>query len=104
MIIKFVKSTKLTFYNKNILSQLLRSGTSIGANYREANGAESTKDFIHKIAIAKKEAKETEFWLKMLFEAIPETIESEKILLKEVDELIRIFAKIYSTSRLKIKK
>ncbi len=104
MVIKFVKSIKLTFYNNNILSQLLKSSTSIGANYHEANGAESTKDFIHKIAIAKKEAKETVFWLKMLFEANPEIIQSSKNIIQEANELILIFAKIYSSSKLKIKK
>ena len=47
MVIKFAKSIKLTFYNNNILKQLLRSSTSIGANYREANGAESKKDSLY---------------------------------------------------------
>jgi len=103
MIIKFVKSLRLTFYNKNILSQLLKSGTSIGANYREANGAESPKDFTHKIAICKKEAKESEYWLKLLFEASPESSDAGVKILCETNELIKIFAKIYTSSKLKIK-
>lgn len=103
MIIRFAKSIKLTFYNNNILSQLLKSGTSVGANYQEANGAESKKDFIHKIAICKKELKETEYWLKMLFEASPESSEPETAVINETRELILIFAKIYSTSKLRTK-
>jgi four helix bundle protein len=103
MIIKFVKSLRLTFYNTNILSQLLKSGTSIGANYREANGAESPKDFIHKIAICKKEAKESEYWLKLLSQASPESSDAGLKILCETNELIKIFAKIYTSSKLKIK-
>jgi four helix bundle protein len=49
--------------------QLLKSGTSIGANYREANRAQSREDFIHKIAICEKEAAETEYWVELLMEA-----------------------------------
>lgn len=100
--IRFVKSIKLNFYN-NILSQLLKSATSIGANYREANGAESKRDFIHKIAICKKEAKETGYWLELLLEASPETFESGSAIRKESKELILIFAKIYSSSTIKTK-
>ncbi len=49
--------------------QLLKSGTSIGANYREANRAQSHDDFIHKIALCEKEAAETEYWLELLVES-----------------------------------
>jgi four helix bundle protein len=51
-----------------ISKQILRSGTSVGANYREADNAESKKDFIHKLAISQKEADETLFWLELLKE------------------------------------
>jgi four helix bundle protein len=74
--------------------QLIRSGTSIGANYREADGAESKKDFIHKIKIAKKEAKETLYWLGIIYEGFkiddPELI----VLIGECKELVRILGKI----------
>jgi len=50
----------------SIASQILRSGTSIGANIAETPNAESTDDFIHKIAIARKEANETQYWLRLL--------------------------------------
>ena len=97
-VIKYVKNIKITFYNNNILSQLLKSATSVGANYREANGAESKKDFIHKIAICKKELKETEYWLQMLFESSSNSIKSAESIYKETMELIKLFAKIYSSS------
>ena len=71
--------------------QLLKSGTSIGANYREANRAQSHDDFIHKIAICEKEAAETEYWLELLIEsgvANPGTCDD---LLREAPELLAIF-------------
>ena len=54
-----------------LISQFVRSGTSIGANYMEADGAESKKDFQHKISICKKEAKETMHWMRMIAQAHP---------------------------------
>jgi four helix bundle protein len=61
--------------------QLLRSGTSIGALVRESEQAESKKDFIHKLAIAQKEANETDYWLELLFQSIKsDIIEINKIL------------------------
>lgn len=60
-LILFLKTLKETTLNKLILLQVIRSGTSIGANYCEADGAESKKDFQHKIGICKKEAKETKY-------------------------------------------
>ena len=71
-IIIFTKNIKETNINRPIISQLIRSATSMGANYMEADCAESKKDFIHKIGICKKEAKETTHWLYMLATANPE--------------------------------
>ena len=59
----------------------MRSGTSIGANYMEADGAESKKDFRHKIAICKKEAKETMHWLRMIAKANPDKKERARELM-----------------------
>ena len=92
--IKFVKKIRITTVNHNIISQLLRSATSIGANYMEADCAESKKDFIHKIGLSKKEAKETTYWLHLLSEANPEEIEECRILWKEAHELTLIFSAI----------
>ena len=64
-IISICKTTKITQLNKNIIDQLLRSSTSIGANYSEANDALGKKDFLFRLRIARKECKETIYWLKL---------------------------------------
>ena len=71
--------------------QLLKSGTSIGANYREVNRAQSHDDFIHKVAICEKEAAEREYWLELALEANLTTPASSEELLREVRELLAIF-------------
>jgi len=71
--------------------QLLKSGTSIGANYREANRAQSHDDFIHKIAICEKEAAETEYWLELLSESGIAGALGVDDLLREARELLAIF-------------
>ncbi len=99
-LIIFCKSLPKDVITIPIINQLIRCGTSIGANYREANGALSKKDFQNKIFICKKEAKETLYWL----ELTGKTVDSEKQkencrkLWKEAKELTLIFSKItYST-------
>jgi len=78
-----------------IITQLVRSSTSIGANYCEADGAESKKDFRHKIGICKKEAKETKHWLRMISTAIPQVKAEARILWQEAQELTLIFSAIF---------
>jgi four helix bundle protein len=78
-----------------LISQFVRSGTSMGANYCEADGAESKKDFKHKIGICKKESKETKYWLKIIMKAVPELTEEAKRLWQEAQELTLIFSSIY---------
>jgi len=83
---------------KFVLSrQLLRSGTSIGANVREAQNAESKADFIHKIKLAAKEADETEYWLLICKNSPSYPFNDE--LLCDIQELIKILSKIISTSK-----
>ncbi len=79
---------------KPLISQLIRSAISIGANYCEADGAESKKDFKHKIGICKKEAKETKHWLRMIATAIPELKDEIRDSWKEAQELTLIFSAI----------
>ena len=67
------------------------SGTSMGSNYCEADDAESSKDFIHKIGICKKEARETKHWLRMIAVAVPELKEEARVLWQEAKELHLIF-------------
>lgn len=79
---------------KPLISQLIRSGTSIGANYMEANGASSKKDFRNKIFICKKESQETKHWLRMCASCVSEKADMIKTLWKEAHELTLIFQKI----------
>ena len=79
-----------------IASQILRSGTGIGANVREAQRGVSTKDFKNKFGIALKEADETEYWLQLINATILDEIPND--LLKKCDELIRILVSIIKNS------
>ena len=79
--------------------QLLKSGTSIGANYREANRAESRNDFIHKISVAEKEAAETQYWLELLEDANIGDPAERRWLLQESGELLAIFTSIGKTTK-----
>ena len=94
-VIQFCKSLKQDFISRSIIDQLMRAGTSIGANYMEANNASSRKDFRNKIYICKKEAQETKYWLKMARE-ISDT-ESVVPLSQKAQELTMIFQKIVSS-------
>lgn len=98
-LIVFLKTIKETTLNKPLLVQLIRSGTSIGANYCEADGAESKKDFQHKIGICKKEAKETKYWIHMLSLLQTDKKDELRILWKEAQELTLIFSKIIINSK-----
>jgi four helix bundle protein len=80
-----------------IIKQLIRSATSIGANYMEANGASSKKDFRNKIFICKKESQETKYWIRMLARAHDQNSDDLKRLWQEAKELSMIFHKITST-------
>lgn len=99
-ITSFLKTLKQDSINKPIISQLVRSGTSIGANYCEADGAESKKDFQHKIGICKKECKETKYWLRLLSTIHPEQREVLRTFWKEAHELTLIFSKIIQNSKI----
>ena len=80
--------------NRVLVRQLVRSATSIGANYMEANGADSKKDFHHKISLCKKESKETMHWLRMLVTASPSLKDDLGVLWQEAKELSLIFGSI----------
>ena len=82
--------------NNPLILQIIKAGTSIGANYREACDAESSKDFIHKIKIAKKEARESKYWLKLLPKVNPNFRDQIVPLGQEVEEFVKIFASIVS--------
>lgn len=78
-----------------ITDQLIRSASSIGANYREANETDTKKDFKNRIRIAKKEAKETIYWLELLIENNPILKKEIKALIEESTQLMKILASIY---------
>lgn len=100
-VIDFVRTLKSNSVNSRIISQLVGSSGSFGANYCEATEAESKKDFIHKIGICKKEIKETKHWLRLLARSNPEHKEKIRELWKEVQELLLIFSKISRSSKTK---
>ena len=79
--------------------QFLRSGTSIGANVHEAVGSESKKDFIHKLGIAAKEARETSYWLNLLKDSNYITQQQFNGLNNDCNELIRILNSIILTTK-----
>ncbi|MDQ7779520.1 MAG: four helix bundle protein [Planctomycetota bacterium] len=85
---------------KHVAGQLLRSGTSPGANYEEACGAESRRDFCHKLGIVVKELKETRYWLRLVHR-VPLVKAPDRMtpLMDEVEQLVAIFAKSVSTAR-----
>lgn len=95
--INFVKNLPYNQINKPLISQIVRSATSIGANYMEANQASSKKDFRNKIAICKKESNETKHWLRMIAVSSPDFKEQCQFLWKGAHELVLIFGKIMSS-------
>ena len=100
-VIIFCKTLKLDTISNPIVNQIIRSSTSIGANYMEANNASSRKDFQNKIFICKKEAQETKHWLRMLATCFPPRKEELKFLWTEVQELTMIFQKIINSLKKK---
>ena len=93
-IIDFVKTLPRNSITFPLITQLVRSGTSVGANYCEADDAESRKDFRHKIGIARKESRETMYWLRIIVRAVPESVDNASPLAQEAKELNLIFSKI----------
>ena len=77
-IIDFAKTIPISLVTQRIIPQLVASGTSLGANYCEADDAESGRDFKHKIGICKKEARETKYWLRIIAKTNPELKEEAR--------------------------
>lgn len=89
--------------NDKLIRQVIASGTSVGANYKEANTAESPRDFQHKMNISFKEAEETRYWLDILISVNPTHINNLSSLRKESDEFARIFGKAVTTCKINAK-
>lgn len=93
-IIELCRTLERNEVNRELMKQLLRSGTSVGANYNEADGALTKKDFRHKISISRKEAKESGYWLRMISKANVQKAAECESLREEARELVLIFSAI----------
>ena|SRR3989344_2147161 len=94
-IIRFCQSLPKNEITRPLISQLIRSGTSIGANYCEADDAESGADFKHKVGICKKETRETKYFLRMIGIVAPDFEETVQRLWEESRQLNLIFNAIF---------
>jgi|WetSurMetagenome_2_1015567.scaffolds.fasta_scaffold336449_2 four helix bundle protein len=97
-VIRFAQTIRETAVTRPLVSQLVRAATSVGANYCEANDAESKSDFRHKIAICRKESRETGHWLRMLTAALPDSATETRKLWQEAKELNLIFGAVIRSS------
>ena len=97
MIIEYVEV--LEAHKKYVVAnQLLKCGTSIGANVREAQNAESKADFVHKMKIAAKEADETDYWL-TICRLAPSYPKFDELLQTKLDDIVNVLSKIISSSK-----
>lgn len=94
-IIKFCKKVPRGPITDPLINQLVKAGTSVGANYSEADDAESKLDFKHKIGICKKESRESKHFLRMIAVAVTDLKEEARLLWQEAKELNLIFNSIY---------
>lgn len=99
LVIDFSRKLGENSITRPLIVQLVRAGTSVGANYCEANDAESKKDFVHKIGICKKESRESMYWLHMIGTAVLESKETARELWQEAKELNLIFGAIIRSSK-----
>jgi four helix bundle protein len=97
-IVKLVRRLPRDVAGHEIGRQVLRSGTSVGANTEEADAAESTEDFLHKMKLALKEGQETRFWLRTILESELLVDNEVGVLIQESDELIRIINTIIAST------
>lgn len=98
-VIELLKKLPRNSINKRMVEQCMGSAGSVGANYCEANEAESKRDFQHKISISKKETKETKHWIRLLAKANPEFKKEFRIIWQEAQELLLIFSSIIRSSK-----
>jgi four helix bundle protein len=94
-VIRFCRKIPKDTITTPLINQLVKAGTSVGANYAEADDAESKQDFRHKIGICKKESRESKHFIRMIVVAVPELKEAARPLWQEAKELNLIFNKIY---------
>jgi len=90
-VVRFCRDLPPSPVNAPLQTQLVRAGTSVGANYCEANDAESSRDLRHKLAICRKEARECMYWLRVVVAAVPDLRADARVLWQEASELNLIF-------------
>jgi four helix bundle protein len=93
-VIAFAKRVPVNLVTTPLIPQVVRSATSVGANYVEADDADSKKDFRYRIGVARRESKETKHWLRMIVAAEPQLRDDARPLWKEAKELNLIFGAI----------
>jgi four helix bundle protein len=93
-VIDFAKQIPMNQITRSLVDQVVRSSTSVGANYCEADDASSKKEFRQKIGYCRKEARETKHWIRMIVKAVPELRDQAAPLWQEAKELHLIFATI----------
>jgi four helix bundle protein len=93
-IIDFAKRIPVNAVTAPLVSQLVRAGTSVGANYCEADDASTRKDFLYRIGLCKRESRESKYWLRMAARAVPELCDEARTHWQEAKELHMIFAAI----------
>jgi four helix bundle protein len=93
-VVEFAKLIPANQVTRSLIDQVVRSGTSIGANYCEADDASTKKEFRQKIGYCRKESRETKHWLRMIVKAVPELRDQAAPLWQEAKELHLIFAAI----------
>ncbi len=96
--IKYCRSIEYDAITRPLISQLIRSSTSIGANYCEADEAGTKKEFRYRINICTRESRESKHWLRMLASAVPPQKEQARLLWREAHELNLFFAAIFRNS------
>jgi len=95
LVIRFCKMVPENVITRPLINQLIKAATSIGANYCEADDAESKQDFKHKIGICKKESRESKHFIRIIVVAVPELKDTSKSIWQEAKELNLIFNTIY---------
>jgi four helix bundle protein len=98
-IIAFAKRVPANLVTQPLIPQLVDSGTSVGANYCEADDAGTKKEFKYRISLCKRESRESKHWLRMLAAAVPDMKEEARTLWREAKELNLIFSAIYRGKR-----
>ena len=98
-VVRFAKGIPVNAVTDPLIRQLVRAGTSVGANYCEADDAGSKKEFRYRISICKRESRETKHWLRMIAAAVPEQKADARVLWQEAKELNLIFGAIYRGKR-----